>query len=61
MDLLLTLGVPLILLLGFMLCLSNSNRELMQKLEMSGRSAQIRAFGVVLLSIFSMIVYSSKK
>ena len=61
MDLLLTLGVPLILLLGFMLCLSNSNRELMQKLEMSGRSAQIWTFGVILLSTLSMIVYFSKK
>jgi hypothetical protein len=55
MDLLLTLGVPLILLLGFMLCLFNGSKELMQNLfqfEMSGRSAQIRTFGVVLLSIF---------
>jgi hypothetical protein len=44
MDLLLTLGVSLILLLGFILYLSNGNKELREKLfqfEMSGRSAQV--------------------
>ena len=64
MDLLLALGIPLILLLGFTLYLSNDNKELREKLfqfEMSGRSAQIWTFGVILLSTLSMIVYFLKK
>ena len=64
MDLLLTLGVSLILLLGFILYLSNGNKELREKLfqfEMSGRSAQIWTFSVIALSSLSLIVYFSKK
>ena len=64
MDLLLALGIPLILLLGFTLYLSSDNKELREKLfqfEMSGRSAQIWTFGVLLLSTLSMIVYFFKK
>tara|TARA_B100001093_G_C26606540_1_gene918299 strand:- start:330 stop:524 length:195 start_codon:yes stop_codon:yes gene_type:complete len=64
MDLLLALGIPLIILLGFTLYLSNGNNGLKEKLfqfEMSGRSAQIWTFGVILLSTLSMIVYFSKK
>ena len=64
MDLLLALGIPLILLLGFTLYLSSDNKELREKLfqfEMSGRSAQIWTFGVLLLSTLSVIVYFFKK
>ena len=64
MDLLLALGIPLVILLGFTLYLSNGDKDLREKLfqfEISGRSAQIWTFGVIALSSLSLIVYFSKK
>jgi hypothetical protein len=52
MDSLLTLSVPLILVLGFMLYLSNSKKEL---------SCSDSGFWRYLALNFSMIVYSCKK
>ena len=64
MDLLLALGIPLVILLGFTLYLSNGDKDRREKLfqfEMCGRSAQIWTFGVIALSSLSLIVYFSKK
>ena len=64
MDLLLALVIPLVILLGFTLYLSNGDKDLREKLfqfEISGRSAQIWTFGVIALSSLSLIVYFSKK
>ncbi len=64
MDLLLAVGIPAVLLIVGTILLSNGNKELRDKLfrfEMSGTSSQIWTFGILFMSVASVIIYFFKK